>query len=409
MTRHAWGLVVVASLAASIAPTSDASAQLTKSQGVITGDFYRFTSTYIVDGQEPLDFDIVVTCATAVTRYRGGSSSVLSRYMPNLVARRTQAGHAVMVAVPVMCAQQADDFERTNKPERLLPLAIWFDRWDYLDLGLGYWSEDAYENPKARLKFLGASLVRATREEWEAWRATQPENLVKREDVPGLGTSQEEWKAWGAWHPGKRWIARQCHGVARFKLTEKQREVVRKFWPAHRPRYWIPPEQQSNAVLDAVHGSGVPFGRNNKVILRYQYGGRGGWNQLLANRSGYVGQRIGHYPAEYYPFNNEMGYPFLSKELNERTYYYLDVDYEGGANKGFVSCYQRSGRYPKELAKHFFPDGAWPGRWPRLYRLDGQLVDQSGPSIWAGLFVVENDEYVFKDFFQHLGGDGGVE
>lgn len=391
-----------------VLPAFDAAAQLTKSQGVIADDFYRFTSKYIVDGQEPLNFDIVVTCATAVTRYGDRSSSVLSRYMPNLVARRTQAGYAVMVAVPMVCAQQADDFERTNRPERLLPLAIWFDRWDYLDLGLGYWSEDAYENPKARLKFLGASVVRATRQEWEAWRATQPENLVKREDVPGLGTSQEEQKAWAAWHPGKRWLARQCHGVARFKLTEKQREVVRKLWSTHRPRYWMPPEQQSSVIRDTVSGSGVPLGRNN-VILEYQYGGLDGWNQLLANRSGYVGQRIGHYPAEYYPFNNEMGYPLLSKKLNERAHYYLDIDYEGGANKGFVSCYLRSGRYPKELAEHFFPDGAWPAAWPHLHRLDGRLVDQSGPSTWAGLFVIENDEYVFRDFTQYLGGDGGVQ
>ena len=407
MARHAWGLVVFASFAASIVPTVDATAQFTKSQGVIAGDFYRFTSKYIVDGREPLDFDIVVTCATSVTRYRGGSSSVLSRYMPNLVARRTQAGHAVMVAVPVMCAQQADDFERTNKPERLLPLAIWFDRWDYLDLGLGYWSEDAYENPKARLKFLGASLVRATREEWEAWRATQPENLVKREDVPGLGTSKEEWKAWNTWHPGKRRIARECHGVARFKLTEKQREVVRQFWPVHRPRYWMPPEQQSSTIRDAVHGSGVPHGQF-KFKLRYYYWGSSNWNQLLANRSGYVGQRIGHYPAEYYPLRSEMGYPFLSQDLGGRDQYFLDIEYADRANLGFVYCYEQK-LYPKEIADHFFPHWPWPRRWPRSYRLDGQLVDQSGPSIWEGLFVVENDEYVLKDFFQMIGGDGKVE
>jgi len=66
----------------------------------------------------------------------------------------------------------------------ILPLAIWFDSVDELANGLGYVSEDAYDNPLGELKFHGARIDRATRADWEAWRKKAEDAYVQRGALP---------------------------------------------------------------------------------------------------------------------------------------------------------------------------------------------------------------------------------
>ena len=60
--------------------------------------------------------------------------------------------------------------ENRRVPEDFLPGIIWFEKAGDRRFGIAHVSEDAFENPKGKLKFHGATVQRATRAEWEKFR-----------------------------------------------------------------------------------------------------------------------------------------------------------------------------------------------------------------------------------------------
>ncbi len=137
--------------------------------------FFRLIAKYR-HGEEAVDFDIVVGCAVKVTGYGYGGSSYDAFRDPIFFVKETMDGAAVMQIVPDAC--QGQTTENGKVPPDFLPGVIWFDNARDLSLGVAYVSEDAFENERSKLTFLGSSIRKATRAEWEAFQPTAARNLL---------------------------------------------------------------------------------------------------------------------------------------------------------------------------------------------------------------------------------------
>ncbi|MCP3390530.1 hypothetical protein NLM27_17265 [Bradyrhizobium sp. CCGB12] len=190
------------------------------------GYFYRLKATFgVKESGEELSFDYVVACNLRVTRWRSGGSSDDSSISPKAMIMATRDGHAVMIRTLHLCSGPTT--ENGMVPPDVLPLAVWFDDVDDLSAGVGYLSEDAYDNPLSRLTFRGARIERATREDWERWRQSSAAEYVQKGKLPG---------PWGYNFPNQtppelgQYIS-TCETYRRFKLPEELRVKLRELWP----------------------------------------------------------------------------------------------------------------------------------------------------------------------------------
>jgi hypothetical protein len=133
--------------------------------------------------------------------------------------------------------------------------------------GIAYASEDAYDSPRSELKFFGATIGKATFEEWQDWRRTEaPKNFITYE-LLGIN-ARNMWDA-PHWKPGYRVMASGCLGASWVKLPEPVRDLVRRFWPADKPVYWFPSWELRKALWDALVGSRAPAVFEGKRFLDY--------------------------------------------------------------------------------------------------------------------------------------------
>jgi hypothetical protein len=192
--------------------------------------FYRLVSRYDHNG-EIVEFDIVVGCAVRVTRYGDGDRSYDAFRDPTVFAKATKDGGAIWQIVPHAC--QGETSENGGVPKDFLPGAIWFEDATDFSLGIAYVTEDAYENPSSRLKFLGSSIHEATRAEWEAFQPIASQNLIEPRVFTELGTwpADSEVKAnlWNKARLNEWWLPSfRCYGVEQYELTsEAARSFVR--------------------------------------------------------------------------------------------------------------------------------------------------------------------------------------
>src|SRR5215470_1915221 len=147
---------------------SDEVARASRVEADYTSDeayFYRFRAGFRVkETGEHIDFDYVVACShIRLIRWGDGELSDNSTFSPRLMVQATAGGQAVMVQTLKACSGLTSDND--DVPHDVLPIAVWFDSVDDLSIGIGYMSEDAYENPLAKLQFLGARVDRAARAE----------------------------------------------------------------------------------------------------------------------------------------------------------------------------------------------------------------------------------------------------
>ena len=316
-----------------------------------SGTFYRVTSKYTIDGKEPMTFDVVVACNALIRNYKDGDRSVERHFTPNFVAKRTEAGHALMLAVPELCG--ITDVLDKRVGSNPFPTVIWFEDAEDLTLGTAYYSEDADVNPNSRLSFDGIEIAEATRADWDAWIETRPENLVTREMVQSLAWHHERVKQRLQRLP--KTFARTCHGVGRVKLPSVVREKIRKFWPSDRPRYWTVDHSKAFDDVDfALHGDRGRGDPNTPLfgdypLSQYWFGGPRGDGQLVPTRelghalhhlaNKYPGSSYRYYPAEYFPLYDPRGVPFWRSDTKEKSELVADVRLDGDRNKGFLACY----------------------------------------------------------------------
>jgi hypothetical protein len=293
--------------------------------------------------------------------------------------------------------------ENGDVPPDILPMAIWFDSVEDLSNGLGYVSEDAYDNPLGKLRFHGARVDRATRAEWEAWRQQAAEDYVERGALSG---------PWGYDYPDNmnpnnpdigRYVS-TCQGYQRLKLPDLLRERMRSLWPSDQPRFWTVPNEDEGKIRNVISDprpTSPP--------------GEGRWANRFGNPSNSVSSglpiRSGRYvespphmatrwPAETYPF---LWPPLVSAQpittispSSTIDVYVQKLEFREGALNGFAACQNRKDGSGLSLD---VADPAWRSK-RHVFMVDDQVVRDKYTRVFMlqPAFVVERDESVFIRF-----------
>ena len=358
--------------------------------------YFRLKAQYSHDGR-PVSFDIVVACNNRVTRYRGGESGFLATRYPRFFVQRTHDGREVMQIVPIACRGETTEDGRV--PTDFLPGAIWFDTPGDYRFGIAYVSEDAFENPNSQLKFHGASIHKATRAEWDAFkkRAANNEGLRKRYyDRPAYTTEDARQIVEGRGNEVEAAYVRGCSGVRRYKLSEAGRAIVRDSWPADKPRFWASnglydgpwPELQQAEKETPIFANGLRY-IEHFIGSSYEYAGfptrtRGG--MIYSGSYKYA-------PAEFFPVRNQRGVPWVfTGEVAKSRYLTANVELNSGMGRGFFYCYTMLSPGQGGLGK-VLPD--FRSRQSRV-RVDGEWVVTPKPRQWSWPSpFFERDEYIY--------------
>jgi hypothetical protein len=362
--------------------------------------YYRFTASYL-HKEEIVDFNIVVGCAITVTEYGGGGTSWDAFRFPSNFVKATSDGGAVWQHVPDAC--QGETVENGKVPADFMPGAIWFDDKDDLSFGIGYFLEDAFENPRSQLTFLGSSIQRATREEFEQARPDLADNLIdpKPFTVVGAAPTTEEIQQ-HMWD--KRWLTHRyvgsfaCYGVERYRYTnEVDRQTLREYWPEGRPRFWMP---DTPTLADAmttkkkILRSDDEFdGRPYKSYWKFQESHKG----FPTRKNGGV-LRYEGYPPEVYPVVQSDAIPWIEPPLlDPKTPITRQVDMAGSGNKGLLYCYLAMS-LRVSLHSTYVP-GYETRRF--IHLVDQEEIQLGVPnvlSVYPATIFFERDEFFYRNF-----------
>jgi hypothetical protein len=218
-----------------------------RSAGQARATYYRLKVGLTYKG-EALDFDIVVGCHVRITMYKDNDRTVEVGIAPMAFGLKMKDGRGVVVRPPEAC--QGETTENGKVPVALLPLVVTYENADQPWLGLAYATEDAYASPISELKFFGASISKATFEEWQRWRrAEAPKNFITYE-LLGLNAA-DIWKL-PVWKPGYRVMASDCLGYSWLKLPQPLRDAIRPHRPLGKPTYWYPDGAANKALRDVL-------------------------------------------------------------------------------------------------------------------------------------------------------------
>jgi hypothetical protein len=339
--KSGWLFVAaLALLAWHYAPRALSFADSTHDRGV----YYRLLAKY-QHGDEIIDFDIVVGCNVRVTRYGDGDKSYDALRDPVVYAKATNNGHAVMQMVPSACLGQTTD--NGEVPEDFLPGALWFENAGDFSLGIGYVTDDAFEGPKSQLKFLGASIHAATRDEWLAFEPSAAKNLFNPKPLfsyaPLPDTAEVKRNLGNSRRLSELLPFRGCYVVTRVHLTSPEdRAIIGHHWPTDKPRFWRPSNSDFRKIFEQlqlytrVEADGRPF----RDYLRLNYETSQGFP--TRTHGGVIGSKHRPYdklPPTIFPLQRDEGIPWVSTTALTAKTLYRNVDLGTGANRGRAYCY----------------------------------------------------------------------
>jgi len=359
--------------------------------------FYRFRAGFRVkETGEQIDFDYVVVCHNIrLTRWADGTQTDFSPFGPHHMVQATRGGQAVLVQTLKACSGLTSDND--DVPHDVLPTAAWFDSVDDLSVGIGYMGEDAYENPLAKLQFLGARVDRATRAEWEAWRQKAAADYVQRGELPGPWGPESDTRF--DWPTRSGRTAERCYGYKRVKLIAGVREKIRALWPSERPRFWAIPIWDSTKILDLLSFDPVDPSLYSLAWL-HRFGTVGQRTKGLPIRSGRQMGPAPHlpvsWPAELYPLSTPSivsAHPLRRVPPSPAVESYANkLEFREGALKGFAVCLNSEhGRAVKDA------DAQWITK-RHVLMVDDVVVGEWRNDRYGLLqydFIFERDEYMF--------------
>jgi hypothetical protein len=363
------------------------------------GYFYRFRADFEVKATgEKLNFDYVVSCNIRITQWRGGGLSDDSTASPRAMYRATREGQVVMVATLQACDGLTS--EHNNIHPDVLPLAVWFETTADLSVGLGYASEDAYDNPLGKLTFHGARVDRATRDEWEAWRKSAAADYVQVGVLPG---------PWGYDFPARPDpvlgpYASACYGYQRLILPESMRVKLRAKWPADRPRFWAVSLKDEGEEIGKIIADGSEPWPPGVDRWSHRFGGQGQTGDLpvRSGRSVSASSQPPYVPSRW----PSQVYPFLWPQLTSidpvawtpaapsMKQYVQKVEYRGGALNGFAAC-QYVGDIDGKGIKRADPGWLIKRRILQVDDVAVRDISDEGPGMYQQTFIVEQDISVF--------------
>ena len=360
-----------------------------KTAGQDRGYYYRFKASYAYKG-EPLDFDIVVGCNVSIATYKDNSRSVEVGIAPMVYGLKMKDGHGVVIKPPEAC--RGETTENGKVPAALLPLVVTYEDADHPWFGLAYASEDAYESPISELKFFGATIGRASFEEWQDWRKTEAsKNFITYEL---LGINETNWFDHPRWKPGYRVMSSICAGFAWVELPQSVSEAIRPYWPTGKPHYWYPSEAARKTFYSAgdYRGKTVLF---DGSPLREYLSGANGIRGVARHKPGGVVAPTSRVVGDLYPAASDLsldrldGTGNLPDEIKSKSKKsHADVTI-GPKLKGFAYC---------DRADNIdgVPTDAT-ALQPLVDRIDGETVSEDAlTSHPAGFdYAFERDDHVF--------------
>lgn len=389
-----WCVAILSIFAVCVQPNAAENPWSKASEDAFEPNFFRLRAHYSYQGR-PIDFDIVVGCYIRAHHRHAILHSYAVRY-PYFFILPTGDGHEIMQVVPIAC--RGETTENGLVPKDFLPGVVWFDEPKDYRLGVAYFSEDAFESPKSRLKFLGASIQKATERDWERFE-------YKNGGNPGLDDRYFDplldWTSNLAKNRGKgrrsefAEIASKCSGVRRYKLSERGREVLRKYWPRTKPQYWATSDRfpgpweelQKVEKHTPILEDGIPYAEHF-IGASYRYAGfptraRGG----MAN-----GATPGKVASEIFPVRNDWAVPWVfTDEVVRSKFLTRQVEVEHGLGKGFLYCF-------RDLKADWEVKVALPEFLDREARLlvDGARVETPDVSYWGWPSpFFERDEFIY--------------
>lgn len=354
------------------------------------GYYYRFRVKLAYKG-EPLDFDIVVGCRVRITTYKDNDRTVEVGVAPMAYGLKMKDGRGVVVRPPEACRGETTDNGKV--PSALLPLVVTYENADQPWFGLAYASEDAYASPMSELKFFGATISKATREEWEEWRrAEAPKNFVTYE-LMGI-SDKNRWEH-PHWRPGYRAMGSICTGLSRVKLPEPVSEAIRAYWPASRPDYWYPNEDAQRAFRSSGDYQGKKVLFDGNPLRDYSPTEAGFFPGLPRHKPGALIFFADHVVGDVYPASSDLSMNRLdaagqlSAEIRAKARKsYADVTVRPEL-KGFAFCevvWNIDG-VPSEISH--------PGN-PNANRINGQQINEELNRVTGDFaYAFERDEYVY--------------
>ncbi|BAV46086.1 hypothetical protein MesoLj113a_38220 [Mesorhizobium sp. 113-1-2] len=377
------------------------------------GTYFRLKVDFAYKG-EPLRYDLVVGCNVLNIRYKDSSSTYEAGLIPTVWGQRMSDGKAVVVRAPDAC--RGDTTANGGVPVDFLPVMVVYDNADTVAFGIGYMTDDAYRSPKSVLRFDKATVERATRAEFDTFRATGPQNIITRSEYHSVQNDHHlaslslprTYPAFG----------RHCYAYSRWKLTEPEREIVRKYRPDG-ARYWTFSDvKKQGAYANEIREARI---KEQKQLrddgLALELNG-GFWQPDVGalRRDGVqlVGLRGStERAAAFYPADTLMSQDKWPVEPRARTAAYetlqsvqsVNVDIGNEQSRGFAYCYAEE--FP--LRDNFFSKT---GTLPATATIDGTISVTNADEHWRGfssmpLYIFESDEYVLEGTIFNLESTGG--
>jgi hypothetical protein len=388
-----------------VASSRTAEAQSTKSITEDRSTYYRLKAKLAYKG-EPQDFDIVVGCNVRQIFYKEGGRTYEAGLTPTVFGRRMGDGKVLVVRPPNACRGETTDNGRVQ-PD-LLPLVIVYDNADRLDFGIAYLSEDAYESPLSELKFDGATIEKATRVEFDRFRASQP-NAVKRELYHSALASDRTLKELNLPRVERTW-AHVCEGYKRYLLGDRARSLLREHWPEGRPRYWQTNYDVERTVAETIFDRRTPVHSDTAdraPHIAWSFGdGAADIGLPTLTGGGLVAKSRGNtFAAAYYPAASDYRADKWPANKDDLRRYLaaqdqvadMHVRFQGGAARGFAYCFTPA--FPDDELKGLLSDKR------RVARVDGEpVVTPRAPAGRSSesMVVLERDEFVFHFFRIYL-------
>jgi hypothetical protein len=343
--------------------------------------FYRMKADFILkETGETVQFDYVAACGGVVQNYSYTTPSVFYTHHPIIMFQPVGEGQALGLVTIDMCDNwkwgKVEFGPRAGKsriPDDLRPLAVWFDDIDDLSRGWGYKTDDAYESPLAKMKFVSASVSVTDKSDWERWRVEAEASYEQIGALPGpwgYSYTQSEprepnlpWLEEKPESPALRGkglgiVSPACEAVFRVKINKDVIGSIFSKAPKDVGRYWFltdlrelaPEEEQKLFSRDGPFEGGRQFHDYSSDV--HQYSGT-----LRRSGGGYI-IPMGETADNAQGFAYRDVFPFQTRSLAmpgvhapQETYYQkvlLDPEY-----LGFGECSSRG--YPIDALKMVSP------------------------------------------------------
>lgn len=349
------------------------------------GMYYRLSVDLSDKQGRPIGIDIIVGCSLKYSRSIGGGASVdPGPISAKFFAWSITDGHAVSINTdgipsegPEPCQGETTANGRIAK--NWLPMLVWYERADDLSHGVGYYTRKAYMSPKSNLRFISATVEKATSQDFENFLRHSTPNLLPSSlsgsflRAPELRNKDQITGEMIA-NPKISWAKTSwlfCHGIVRWEVSEtfKSRLLERN--------------KQGSQNLTIV------FDRELSINIR---------DELNKTRSqvsrSVLSQKQRNTPVVL-PVIRDDGLSALNKNTFKDGTFYLDVSTrQAEQDDGFVFC----DRQVPPILFDAVTGLEWQGSnvVKLMCRIDGRTISNIIVCPPAAAYIIGDNKYVFQ-------------